>query len=443
ATPNLSDVLETDQMLHSSKYFAHYARQKDYDWGGMWIAHSSSKGYWFGTNTTAWNASAVAFEKPDRPYALRNIVVKYTFLRLNRPTTMRARVYRMSSIPSFVNGESVYVDPSTLELVAEGFADVDFETGTSGTASDGNAYSMGTITFPLVERDGILYYEVKPEIDFPILVVIDGYNTDDFESFSLYLSNDNIDEGYGELGYICQLDDDGNPGVIKGINYCFGGKEQYTAPSIFLDVEHPFLAFNDVYETGGRGVTENGASFDIVYYSSQPASSGWDFTEYKTESLPKWIHVTARDSTKNGEYLDKSVVTYYVDKMPSTVRGRRCVVDVHYPGVHSYFLIVQGTMPGDNLQMGDLNGDGVTNVQDVTIMIRRILGDTIYGNYYEALADLTGEGEVDVKDITALIKVILGTNVSTAPDVRIIPITKNEADELSDPIREHILVKAN
>ena len=58
----------------------------------------------------------------------------------------------------------------------------------------------------------------------------------------------------------------------------------------------------------------------------------------------------------------------------------------------------------DNALTGDINGDGIVNVTDVTALINTILGTA---SYDEALCDLNGDGVVNVTDVTALINLIL------------------------------------
>ncbi|MCQ2291027.1 MAG: dockerin type I repeat-containing protein, partial [Muribaculaceae bacterium] len=54
---------------------------------------------------------------------------------------------------------------------------------------------------------------------------------------------------------------------------------------------------------------------------------------------------------------------------------------------------------------GDVNGDGVVNVSDVTALINKILGTASYSN---EVCDIDGNGAVNVSDVTALINLILG-----------------------------------
>lgn len=56
---------------------------------------------------------------------------------------------------------------------------------------------------------------------------------------------------------------------------------------------------------------------------------------------------------------------------------------------------------------GDINGDGVINVSDVTALINKILGTATYA---DAICDINGDGVVNVSDVTALINIILAGN---------------------------------
>ena len=53
--------------------------------------------------------------------------------------------------------------------------------------------------------------------------------------------------------------------------------------------------------------------------------------------------------------------------------------------------------------MGDLNDDGILNVQDIIIMINIVLGTVEYNEY----ADLSGDGIVNILDVIQLMNLIL------------------------------------
>ena len=58
---------------------------------------------------------------------------------------------------------------------------------------------------------------------------------------------------------------------------------------------------------------------------------------------------------------------------------------------------------GYNIQ-GDLNGDGLIDIQDLIILINMILA-----NEYDILADLNEDGVVNILDITIYVTIILNS----------------------------------
>ena len=63
---------------------------------------------------------------------------------------------------------------------------------------------------------------------------------------------------------------------------------------------------------------------------------------------------------------------------------------------------IQLNIMGNNIQ-GDLNGDGMIDIQDLIILINMILS-----NEYSTLADLNEDGVVNILDITIYVNIILG-----------------------------------
>ncbi|MBR5101659.1 MAG: leucine-rich repeat protein, partial [Muribaculaceae bacterium] len=73
---------------------------------------------------------------------------------------------------------------------------------------------------------------------------------------------------------------------------------------------------------------------------------------------------------------------------------------------------------------GDVNGDGVVDVRDVTTLINHILGYPVTVFIPEA-ADINEDGEIDVQDVTAIINLILTGGPKTAPQAEV-----NTSDQL-------------
>ncbi|MDO4511351.1 MAG: phosphodiester glycosidase family protein [Bacteroidales bacterium] len=78
------------------------------------------------------------------------------------------------------------------------------------------------------------------------------------------------------------------------------------------------------------------------------------------------------------------------------------VVGQEYTMQFTGFETVYDAIP--DVKKGDVNGDGVVNVSDVTALINKILG---LSEYPDAVCDINADGEVNVSDVTALINMIL------------------------------------
>ncbi|MBO4851404.1 MAG: leucine-rich repeat protein [Prevotella sp.] len=65
-----------------------------------------------------------------------------------------------------------------------------------------------------------------------------------------------------------------------------------------------------------------------------------------------------------------------------------------------------------DVSTGDVNGDGVISVTDVTFLVDKILGN-VNDNFIIENADINGDGFISVSDVTALVDIILGNDSST------------------------------
>lgn len=75
---------------------------------------------------------------------------------------------------------------------------------------------------------------------------------------------------------------------------------------------------------------------------------------------------------------------------------------MYYPGVEDSCTV---TVTGKVYKQGDINGDDVVNVNDVTALVDVILGK---GTKVEGNSDVNGDGQVNVNDVTRLVDIILG-----------------------------------
>jgi len=67
-------------------------------------------------------------------------------------------------------------------------------------------------------------------------------------------------------------------------------------------------------------------------------------------------------------------------------------------------VTVRFELESEELQQGDVNGDGEVNIGDVTLIIDHILGEA---EVNERVADVNGDGEINIGDVTDIIDYIL------------------------------------
>ncbi|MBR5102064.1 MAG: hypothetical protein IK092_02965, partial [Muribaculaceae bacterium] len=232
----MDQTITYNKIYCTSKYFG--AKDRDNYNKGMIYMSDKSGGMVFGKTTDAvgkkWNIMASAFEKPEHPYAIRRVAIYYGYLECTGSATLWTKVYKLKSIPKQDPVNCARLKPADLELVAQGTATI-----------NRNSPFDGIVEFPLSTTEGNMTYERYLHVDYPILVVVGGYDSPNISKFTLYTSTDNWDEGYGELGWIGQYRD----GEVRGFYGLTGfdtsdlEKIGYTntAPTILLDVENPHL----------------------------------------------------------------------------------------------------------------------------------------------------------------------------------------------------------
>jgi hypothetical protein len=419
---------------------------------GMDPYHPANEyGWWFGKNagtvtndetgvkrTLRIDGVAQIFEKPTHPYVLNRVMmVTYAYyLNVVAPVELECRIYRLDEVPAYdPEGPVALRDADFGELIATGNAIV-----TPATKTEDN----GVFYFTLWgEEDGIPV-EITPTIDFPIIVVFDGYNAPDkanLRDFTLEISEDDqVDEGFGELAYIKYglNDDDGNftgQYVWAGLNNFFYDPNGYnqnkvsmTGLSIFLDIANPFLTLyyspydDGIYtfpveggqlrktitdDQGGSITTDN-----IRFYSwVASADDGWMLSTPEGEDVPEWLSIELTDGVETegayaGEFDNNVYAVVNAEPLPEGMKGRKAVVRFGFPGAFIDYTFIQGDPDPDWLQ-GDVNGDGEVNIADVNALINVIMGAEADSDTM-VRADVNEDSEINIADINALIDIILG-----------------------------------
>lgn len=157
----------------------------------------------------------------------------------------------------------------------------------------------------------------------------------------------------------------------------------YHADSLFIDdVEL-------VYAAGIKSVSFKGQTLDLT--AAQTAGI----------NLAAGEEATAADFVVEKDGQDAKVTTL----VEATESGYEAVITVVSADLKTVdTCVVKLNKPATPALKGDVNGDGIVDVADVTVLIDKVLNsaDT------DQAADVNADGTVDVADVTALINIILG-----------------------------------
>ncbi len=401
---------EEANLLASPHYYG--SSNRAYTATGGFIAYTGAlapdgtdngEGYWFGRNGAGWNGFATAVEAPAQPYVLNRVYAYVNWLK-GQPFDVTCRVYRLDQEYPYVDDDAVEIDPAMFDdehLIASGVytvSETDLENGYAVMPFDLEAYNA--------ELD--MNIQVTPEIDFPIIIVMSGYDVPECEEMSFFITQDREDEGYGEQTYMLHLED----GVITacyGINNFFVSGEMKVGNSIFMDVSMPFMIYNYTNETGEYTFPNEGGSYAlndhpaISIFSDQAADAYYYELEDGGE-VPEWLTIEIADGT--GEFEGTVDVKATAAALPEGTTYREAKVKFYYAGANLVYTFKQGVEgTGPDPVFGDVDGNGSVGVEDVNAVINVMLGKA-----ENPLADLSGNGSVGVEDVNMVINIMLGKN---------------------------------
>lgn len=297
-------------------------------------ADGGKEGCWFGKNYGGWNAMGLYVEKPAISYALRGLHVYYAAEGITGETPLTADVYAATKneADSVILGDLLYTAKGTLaaDAAEEGFIDMPF----------------------FAEEDG-LEYEVVADINQPIMIVLHGYENAQASTFTMFVTKDWCDEGYGQHGYMMSVDDQGTPLINVGLHEFFDAPLGVTAPSIFLDVEWPMMEWNYTFEDGAYNFPVEGGklvktpaegyTFDYISVFSTKSSELWTVLTEDDQDVPEWLTLDIADVVENDEFTNEVQIQATAAPLPEGVSYREAKVKFSVPGASLVYNFSQGT----------------------------------------------------------------------------------------------------
>ena len=297
-------------------------------------ADGGKEGCWFGKNYGGWNAMGLYVEKPAISYALRGFHVYYMAEGITGETPLTADVYAATKneADSVILGDLLYTAKGTLaaDAAERGFIDMPF----------------------FAEEDG-LEYEVVADINQPIMIVLHGYENAQASTFTMFITKDWCDEGYGQHGYMMSVDDQGTPLINVGLHEFFDAPLGITAPSIFLDVEWPMMEWTYTFEDGAYNFPVEGGklvktpaegyTFDYISVFSTKSSEEWTVTTVDDQDVPEWLTLEIADVVENDEFTNEVQIKATAAPLPEGVSYREAKVKFSVPGASLVNNFSQGT----------------------------------------------------------------------------------------------------
>ena len=359
-------------------------------------------GYWFGKNKGTVTRDGVtytrridgigqAFEKPEHPYLLNSVSVLTSSLDIaaGQQVEMNCKIYKLDKMAEY--GEAILPEEPG-ELIAYGVAILNDSTSKE---------TGGLITFTLmgVDPEVGLVIDITPTIDFPILVAIDGYNDPEMAAltdFSAMCSTDDqVDEGFGELAYVKygRNDEEGNfTGTYNWVGL-YNLWELKTGLTILLSTENPYIAFNNKAEDGKYLFPDDGGQLEIQFLSSMPSVDDDWILSCDGSNIPDWLTIELTDGEEDGEYNGLVNAEVSAKPLPKGVRHREAIVRFEIPGAYLDYKFMQERelLPVDP-NVTDWNNDGNVNISDVNLLIEMLL---------------SGDYDLDISYINRLIHYIL------------------------------------
>lgn len=368
--PEYNDPNEPDETYGESYAAASYMALRprvptisdwaNYSNASVGVADGEDWEAWFGKNAQGYDHVAAGFEKPSYPYAVKKGVIDYSAI-ATADVPLYMYIIKVKEQPSEENNWVAVLGDTIAS--AEGIL-----PKSAAESIKQNKAEDGWVEFYFKEVDGELTYDIEPEIDDDIVVVLTGYDVDEVQEFTLSIPTDNMGDNYVTAGYLGGKNEDGELKLIS-LEHFFQSLVVKSAPSIFLDVAMPFMVYNYNVENGeyhfpnaggiisktyefSDGSSETLEGISIYSYKS---SEDWMLTDAKGEDLPEWLNVELTDELDEDEEFAGTVqVDVTAEPLPEGVKGRKCDIKFSYPGASLIYHVTQGDVP-EFYVSGDFN----------------------------------------------------------------------------------------
>jgi len=373
----------------SSHYYSVFSRHGVEKGSNGLISYSGAKGYegmddpeqggwWVGTNSQGFNAVATRFEKPDQPYLLKSVqwmYVQWSEIPNNIP--LKAYVFKTVDDAKIVtgttsSGEEITKETLELgELIAESESFVPASTETSGN---------GFVEFKFVKKNPVTgaTSNIDLEINDDITVVVTGFNADlgNGGAISSPFSLDEFDEGYGNLGFLGQLEEgaDGNIQYnLTPLKDFFNSPLPNTVAGVLADVSYPWIHAYMVDQPsevklandGETTETTQGLQYDLVLMSTS-MTEDYEIT-YDGADECEWLSVVDVYDEMDEEdvYTGRNVLEFEATPNPND-ESRVCHVKISIPAATYEITFLQGTNAEDPGAVEVVTANGKVQYYDLT-----------------------------------------------------------------------------
>ena len=187
-----------------------------------------------------------------------------------------------------------------------------------------------------------------------------------------------------------------------------GDQAQYAICSPIVD------SYGNIYfKNDSAYLMAVGSTITELEIASQPEKlaykAGEHFNGAGLKVIAHYANGTSRDVTKYVTWSEEALTaedTDFIITFPYAMyqnKEGQAGVDSEKPFAALTLTIYADIQP-------DLNGDGKTNTEDVSILLKSINGSLELTEEQQTMADLNGDGKINTEDVSVLLKIINGTS---------------------------------